>query len=430
MNSVIKIVAIYIICMSAINLVRMALYLIGSDIYALKRLQAQKQLKNGGSPYRPRVTIVVPAHNEAKVIEKTLESLLRIEYPKSRLQIIIANDGSTDGTSKIVQKFIRKHKEETNMVLFGQRNGGKANVMNNAIRRKARGTLIMCLDADSLIAPDAIKRAVEYFRDKRVAALASNVNILDNGTILGMAQRFEYIISYHMKKAQTVYNIEYIIGGIGSMFRRKTLKEVNYYDTNTMTEDIDLTMKIIARGNKEHRVAYASDCLTYTEAVPTFKSLINQRFRWKYGRMQTFYKHYQIFFSRSGKHSKGLTWVMLPYALLLEFLFILEPLVLALIVGTSVYYHNRATLLGAFTVITGYVLVNVWSSGHLTVRDRAKLTFFAPSMYLVMYILSLVEYVALLRAAVRLPKLAHSVSGYRTTWISPERSGAAHGLKA
>lgn len=427
MNETIRVLTTYIIVMSAVNLVRMTLYLVGSDVYALQQIIKKRGFKRLCT-YRPTVSIVVPAHNESLVIEKTLECLLKIKYPKSRLQIIIANDGSTDGTSKIVQKFIKKHKNETNMVLFGQRNGGKANVLNNAIRRKATGTLIMCLDADSLIAPDAVKNTVDYFRDKRVMATASNVNIMDNGTILGLAQRFEYLVSYHMKKAQTVYNIEYIIGGIGSMFRKQILKKVEYYDTNTMTEDIDLTMKIIAQGNKKHRVVYASECITYTEAVPTFKSLVSQRFRWKYGRMQTFYKNYRMFFATSSIYSKALTWLMLPYALFLEILFILEPIIVTFIIFMSIYYHSPNTVLAAIAVISAYLLVNVWSSNHLSVKERLWLSFFAPPMYFVMYLISMVEYAALLRAVLRLPNLAKSVSGKRTTWISPERSGAAHGV--
>jgi biofilm PGA synthesis N-glycosyltransferase PgaC len=425
MNNAIKILVTYIIVMSIINLIRMTLYLVGGDIYAIKQLLQKKSLR-GRRAYRPTVSLVVPAHNEATVIGKTLEYLARLDYPKSKLQIIIANDGSSDGTSKIVQKFIKSHHGTANISLFGQRNGGKANVLNNAIRRRATGTLIMCLDADSLIAPDAVKKAVEHFRDKRIVALASNVNILDNGTILGMAQRFEYLISYNMKKAQTVYNIEYIIGGIGSMFRKSMLQKVEYYDTNTMTEDIDLTMKIIAQGNKKHRVAYASDCITYTEAVPSVQSLIRQRFRWKYGRLQTFYKHYTMFFSRSNAYSRGLTWFTLPYSLLLEILFILEPLVVTTIIFTSIYFRNPNTILAAVSVISAYVLVNIWSSSHLTIKDRLRLSFFAPSMYLVMYLMSIVEYAALLQAVIKLPNLTKSLTGKRTTWISPERSGTAN----
>jgi cellulose synthase/poly-beta-1,6-N-acetylglucosamine synthase-like glycosyltransferase len=413
----------YIIVMSMINLVRMTLYLIGSDIYALKQLKTTKA--NRRNYYRPTVSLVVPAHNEAALIEKTLECLARLDYPKNKLQIIIANDGSTDGTSKIVQKFIKRHKGEINMVLFGQRNGGKANVLNNAIRRLATGTFIMCLDADSLIAPDAIKKAVYHFRDKRVVAIASNVNIIENGTILGLAQRFEYLISYHMKKAQTIYNIEYIIGGIGSMFRRSVLEKVQYYDTNTMTEDIDLTMKIIAQGNKQHRIAYASDCITYTEAVPSIKSLVKQRFRWKYGRLQTFYKNYKMFFARDSIYSKTLTWLMLPYALLLEMLFLLEPLIVTLIIFTSIYYHSPGTILAALAVVSIYILINVWSSGHLTFKEKLRLSFFTPSMYVVMYLMSIVEYIALIQSISKLPALTKSLSSKRTTWVSPERSGAS-----
>ncbi len=427
MNTIIQILAFYIVAMSVFNLLRMTIYLVGSDIYSLKQLKKQKN-HSKLAPYRPFVTVVVPAHNEAAVIDETLKCLLKIRYPKSRLQIIIANDGSTDGTSKIVQKFIKAHKGEANIELYGQRNGGKANVLNNAIKRRAKGSLIMCLDADSLIDEDAVKNAVAHFRDKNVVALASNVNILENGTILGLAQRFEYLISYHMKKAQTVYNIEYIIGGIGSMFRKSTLKKVDYYDTNTMTEDIDLTMKIIVASGKHKKVAYASDCITYTEAVPTFKSLITQRYRWKYGRLQTFYKNYQMFFSKDSFYSKLLTWFTLPYALLLEILFLLEPLVVTAIIFTSIYYQSPRTLVGALAVITAYVLLCVWSSSHLSVRDRIRLTFFAPSMYVVMYVMSLVEYVALINSVIQLHKLPSSLRGKRTTWVSPERSGAAKGM--
>ena len=133
----------------------------------------------------------------------------------------------------------------------------------------------MCLDGDSMLEPDAVAKSVAYFRDERVVATASNVNILPGGGLLGLVQRYEYLISYHMKKAHNIFNVEYIIGGIGSMFRRETLDEVGLYDTNTMTEDIDLTMKIIARkGNRNQRVVYAYDALTYTEAVPSFGSLV------------------------------------------------------------------------------------------------------------------------------------------------------------
>ena len=147
------------------------------------------------------------------------------------------------------------------------------------------------------------EKLVACSRDPRIIASSSNVNILPNGTPLGLVQRYEYLICHQMKKAHNAFNVEYIIGGIGSMFRRSVLDEVGFYDTNMMTEDIDLTMKIIARkGSRDRSIAFAHDSIAYTEAVPSFRSLVaGQRYRWKYGRLQTFYKNHRLFFSTDEK---------------------------------------------------------------------------------------------------------------------------------
>ncbi|HEX3569087.1 MAG TPA: glycosyltransferase family 2 protein [Candidatus Saccharimonadales bacterium] len=416
-------VTYFIVIVSVVNLLRMTLYLVGSDIYGVQRA-AKKHKARRSWPYEPSVSIVVPAHNEAPVIEKTLECLTHIDYPAHKLQIVVADDGSTDDTVAIIKRYVQEHHDGHEIVVFEQPNGGKADALNNAMASTVTGQLVMCLDADSIIAKDGVRKAVAYFRDPRVMALASNVNILPNGTLLGLIQRFEYLISYHMKKAQTVFNIEYIIGGIGSMFRRNMLDIVQYYDTNTMTEDIDLTMKILAKGNKAHRVAYAADCLTYTEAVPTFKSLINQRFRWKYGRMQTFLKNASMFFSLRRKYAWRLTWIILPYAIVQEVLFLLEPFIVGYILFVSIYYHDPYAVLMAYGVITLYIWVNIWSTTHLSIRERLKLTAAAMVMYACLYALSVVEYVALLRSIKQLPRLSKSISGERTTWVSPERNAA------
>jgi biofilm PGA synthesis N-glycosyltransferase PgaC len=232
----------FIVIMGIFNVFRMLTYLISSDIYSVR--EALKTKRNSVKrPYLPMVSVIVPAHNEEAVIVNTLKSLHASHYPKNKMEIIVVDDGSTDNTSGAVRKHISElHKfnpkqkiirqsrtyelsrpiprtKDTafHIRLISQSNSGKAEALNNAIKNYAKGKLIMCLDADSSVHQDMVKNSAAYFRDRKVVALASNVNIMENGSVLSLVQRFEYLISYHMKKAQTVLNVEYIIGGIGSM---------------------------------------------------------------------------------------------------------------------------------------------------------------------------------------------------------------------
>jgi poly-beta-1,6-N-acetyl-D-glucosamine synthase len=411
----------FIIGVAVVNLIRMMVYLVGADLYTIRRALADK-----GVSYRPTVSLVVPAHNEAAVIEATLTCLLKLDY--APLQIILADDGSTDDTVDRIYAYKRAHDTNDVLQVFTQPNGGKADALNNAIRAMATGELVMCLDGDSIIAPDAVTKSVAYFSDPRVVASASNVNILPNGTLLGLVQRYEYLISYHMKKAQNRFNVEYIIGGIGSMFRRSVLDEVGFYDTNTLTEDIDLTLKIIShKGNRKQRIAYAHDAITYTQAVRSFRSLIRQRYRWKYGRLQAFYKNWRLFFSRDTKHSVGLSWFFLPYALAQEVMYLIEPAIVTVVIAVSIYYRSPWTLVSAMIIVSSYVIANILGTIHLSGRDKALLSLMAPAMYLLLYLLSVVEYIALMQTVVKLPRLRQSVSGEQVTWTSPERAGALKG---
>ena len=245
--------------------------------------------------------------------------------------------------------------------------------------------------------------------------------------MLGFVQRFEYLVSHHMKKAQTAFNVEYIIGGIGSMFRRSALDEVGLYDTNTMTEDIDLTLKIIAhKGNRTSGWRYAADSLVYTEAVPSLRSLVGSGTAGSTAarRRST---------STGDCSSPGtealcrLSWFMLPLALWQEVLFLFEPLIVTLIIALTIYYRSPWTLLPAMIIVSGYVIANIVGTVHLSWRGKALLSLMAPLVYVFLYIVFVVEYIALLQAIVGLPRLRKSISGEQVTWASPERTGQLKG---
>lgn len=414
---------IIVLSMCLLNLIRLAAYLIGSDIYTLRNLKRQK------TPHRwhlPTVSIVVPAFNESNTIERCLGSLINSNYPTNKYEVIVANDGSTDNTAEIVRQFKKNHKSTCKIRLINRPNKGKATALNYVIRRCAKSSLIMCLDADSYLDTDALRKGAQHFRDRNVVATSANVNILEDGTLLALTQKIEYLMGYHMKKGQDAMGIDYIIGGIGSMFRRGMMKKVSYYDTNTMTEDIDLTMKIFVHKNANQRIAFASDCIAYTEAVHTLSALLRQRFRWKYGRAQTFMKHSWIFFSTDPNYSKRITWFMMPFVLFQDFISFFEPFIVVYFIYIGVRVSSLSFMTSGIFFFGSYILFNIWSSDHLSIWERLRLTYFAMPMYILIYLTETADYYALIKSLFLMPGLKRSIEQRHFTWSSPERHKAVY----
>src|SRR5260221_590916 len=346
-----------------------------------------------------------------------LESVYKSTY--KNFQVIVVNDGSHDKTGREVSRFIKTHKRRK-LIYFRQKNSGKAIALNNAIKKFAKGSLIMSLDADSIIDPNALKNSVKYFRDKKIAAVASNIKILNNNTVLGTIQYIEYILGYKLKKAYTVLNNEYIIGGIGSTFRKKILKKVNYYDTDTITEDIDLTMKILNLGNKNNKIMYAADIICYTQPAPSIKSLFKQRFRWKYGRFQTLWKNKELFFNRSKKYSKSLTFFQLPFIIYSEITFLLDPILVGFLIYISIRYKDVTTYQSIFLFLGFYVAIAILSE-EMSFIEKIKCLFVAPLSYIFFFVVSIVEYGTLIKCFIDRDGIFRAKEINKCNWEHIER---------
>ncbi|MCX6753741.1 MAG: glycosyltransferase family 2 protein, partial [Candidatus Nomurabacteria bacterium] len=146
--------------------------------------------------YYPTVVISVPVYNEESTITKTVKSLLSLDYPKDKLKIYIVDDGSKDNTWNVVQEF----KDNPNVVLLQKENGGKHTAVNLAIE-KTNSEFFGCLDSDSLVHPQALKRILKYFeRDPRTMAVAPSIIVYNPKNILQYAQNVEYDMSIYTKK--------------------------------------------------------------------------------------------------------------------------------------------------------------------------------------------------------------------------------------
>lgn len=398
----------------------MTALLVGSNYY---EIVMHYRSKKRASKIKPFYSVVIPAYNEGVSVHRSLSSLVEQDYPKSLYEVIVVNDGSKDETAQRVSEFIAKN-FGTTIKLVNQENSGKANALNNGICNYARGELIMCLDADSSLHPQALSNSVKYFEDTRVMGLSANVKILPGDGLLNLTQQFEYLVCYQMKRAQAIFNAEYIIGGVGSSFRKSFLEKIHYYDINTITEDIDLTLKILKQGNKKHRVMYGSDVIAYTESVHNLNDLIAQRFRWKWGRCQTFLKNKDLFFNKDKRFGKLLTFFSLPFAVYGDIAFLLEPILIGYVLYLIISYQDLTTLLSAMLLLISYIIFNIVSENTITTRQKILFTFLAPTMYVLFYILAYVEYIALIKAVIRLPRLRQSIESRECHWEHVQRMPA------
>ena len=406
---------------SVINTLHIGFYLISANIYDIRQFKHNTQKKRGHGKL-PLVTIAISAHNEEKVIIRTLESLIQVKYP--RLQIIVMDDASADSTSKLVNQFIADHPKHDIMVRYKTKNVGKGRALNSAIQRYAKGDLIMTLDADCILHPMAVRNAVRYFDDPTVAGVAANVRIIREPGIISLLQVLEHMVGYRSKKAYSLTNSECIIGGVGSMYRKSVLKQVDYYDTDTLTEDIGLSMKVAAQGNRKFRLVYGADVVAMTEGVSTFKALLKQRYRWKYGMLQNLIKYAHLIGKNDKKFSRSLTWYRLPMAFISEIMLLLEPILLAYVLYLSYLFQNPASIFGSYALITVYLLLNLLPDEHTNRKHRLRLLVIAPVAYFIFYIMNIVQLVAIVRCVLQGKSLItrRKVDG---TWSSPARSGIA-----
>ncbi len=411
------------ITISVIDIIHLGLYLVGANYYDIRQFQrASRITKRNHHDLRPLVSVLIPAHNEELGIIRCLDSVRRNTYRK--LEIIVVDDASSDNTRKLVRDYIAKYPKRNIRLMYKRRNVGKAEALNHVLRNGASGDLIMTLDADSVLHRKAISNAVSYFANPKVVGVAANVRIMDSLTVLGLLQKFEHMVGYRSKKFFTVTNSEYIVGGVASTYRRAVLKRVGFYDHDTTTEDIGLSLKIVAQGNKENRIIYAANVLAMTEGVQTFKALMRQRYRWKLGGLQNLIKHRGLLANTDKRYSRGLTFYRIPMAFFGELMILLEPLAIGYVVYVCYMLASFSMLVGAYMTITLYLLFNLWPDEHMSVAKKLRMSLFAPVMYFVFYLINIVQLAAIFRCIANYRQTLNR-SAISSNWVSPKRRGEA-----
>jgi poly-beta-1,6 N-acetyl-D-glucosamine synthase len=233
----------------------------------------------------PMVTILVPCYNEGAVVQGSIRSLLELDYP--RYEILVIDDGSSDDTTARARAYEGEHGRAVVRVLR-KPNGGKSRALNTGIAN-AQSRFILCMDGDSALHPQTLRRAIRHMHDESVGAVAGSVKVVNRTNLLSSLQALEYIEGLNMvRAAQGFFRLVNIIPGPIGLFRRSALESVGGYDHDTFAEDCDLTLKLLCDGWK---IKYEPGSIAYTEAPEKLLDLLKQRYRWTRGILQAISKH-------------------------------------------------------------------------------------------------------------------------------------------
>lgn len=237
----------------------------------------------------PKVSIVVPCYNEEENIEKTLASLLKADYPKNKLEILVVDDDSKDKTYQIAKKIAKKHKQ---IKVFRKRHGGKADSVNYGIE-KSKGQLVMVLDADTIPARNALKIMVrEIMGSKKIMAVVPKLLPIKPKNVWEVLQDVEYRIMNFTRAMLHLKNCLNVTPA-ATLYKKEFFKKFGFFDKGNITEDLEMGLRILSTG---HRVVF-SRAKAYTKVPSSLNKLKRQRVRWSFGQIQNFLKYKHLFFS-------------------------------------------------------------------------------------------------------------------------------------
>ncbi|MET7478113.1 glycosyltransferase [Streptomyces sp. NPDC005648] len=306
------------------------------------RQRNRRRFSWGPTVTRP-VSVIVPAYNEKECIANTLRSLSKSTHP---IEIIVVDDGSTDGTSEIARSAAYEL-GMTNVRVVRQENAGKPAALNNGVRSASHDIVVM-MDGDTVFEPETVGHLVQPFADPAVGAVAGNAKVGNRDTVIGAWQHIEYVMGFNLDRR--MYDLlrcmPTIPGAIGA-FRREAVLQVGGMSEDTLAEDTDITIAMHRAG---WRVVYQEHARAWTEAPGSLGQLWSQRYRWSYGTMQALWKHRKSLTDRgpSGRFGR----VGMPLVVIFQIVTpVFAPLIDVFTVYSMIFVDFRAALYAWLAVL-------------------------------------------------------------------------------
>lgn len=240
------------------------------------------------SDFTPYVSVVIPAYNEEKNIGECINSIKAQNYPQSKIEIIVVDDGSSDKTVEIAKI--------SGAVVFSQLHKGKSEALNLGSKKSSRD-FIATIDADTILDKDCLKNLLRPFSDETVGATTGNSIVRNNKNIIELFQSIEYYYNNLIRISfSKVFKESIWFFGALACYKKSVLQKAGFFKTDTLTEDMDIALEISRAGFKAVNVYNASGS---TSAPSNLRELYSQRARWWIGTLQALIKNKQLFLSSS-----------------------------------------------------------------------------------------------------------------------------------
>jgi cellulose synthase/poly-beta-1,6-N-acetylglucosamine synthase-like glycosyltransferase len=358
-------------------------YLENFDFFNIKNTEKKITITRA-TENTPQVSIIVACWNEEQTLDVTVDSIFASDYPRESLEVILVDDGSTDGTWKKMQNY----KNDSHVVLLHKENGGKFTAINTALEI-ATGTFIATVDADTKLEPKALGFMVDKFiQDESLDAVGATIVLTTPQTLIQLAQSVEYQMFAFTKLLLAKMHGALVVPGAFSMYKKSVFERIGNFKDAHKLEDLELTFRM----QEAHMgVGQSRDAIAYTNAPDTFLSLFKQRLRWGYGFIKNSYDYRHLIYNRGQGNFGAFTLPMSMFsyiAIVVTFVFswfivikgIVRMLIQASLVGWNTlfqwngfYVANLSAQASVFITLVLYVsVIFMILSGKKIVNDRSR----------------------------------------------------------
>ncbi|WP_083420153.1 bifunctional polysaccharide deacetylase/glycosyltransferase family 2 protein [Pseudofrankia sp. BMG5.36] len=337
--------SVLLVPLTALTLVRTLIVVAIARRHRRNTRRQRRRLRHSGE-IAPPVSVIVPAYNEAVGITDTVLSLVASDHED--LEVIVVDDGSTDGTAGIVEAL-----DLPEVIVVRQDNQGKPAALNHGIAVASHDVLVL-VDGDTVFEPDTVRKVIQPLADPAVGAVAGNTKVGNRRRLLGRWQHIEYVQGFNLDRRMfdVLECMPTVPGAIGA-FHRDALESVGGVSDDTLAEDTDLTMALCRAG---WRVVYAEDARAWTEAPSSLSALWRQRYRWCYGTMQAMWKHRHALVEHGAAGRFGRRG--LPYLLMFQVLLPMLAPAVDLMAVYGLLFADRGLVLAFYLGFLGIQLAS------------------------------------------------------------------------